>query len=118
MTKDQSPANRQKSQAGRVSSAAPANTSGKGKAEASNKQTGIVAGFFFPPVCEVSLCLSSPVCEVSLCLSSNAYYLQRQWTSGIGARVNGSGSLEQMVLSCLVLASFNSQYLVFVLYFC
>ena len=47
MTKDQSPANRQKSQAGRVSSAAPANTSGKGKAEASNKQTGIVAGFFF-----------------------------------------------------------------------
>jgi len=39
MTKDQSPANRQKSQAGRVSSAAPANTSGKGKAEASNKQT-------------------------------------------------------------------------------
>ncbi|RCV09430.1 hypothetical protein SETIT_2G027900v2 [Setaria italica] len=39
--KDQSPANRQKSQAGRlpVSSAAPANQSGKGKAEASNKQT-------------------------------------------------------------------------------
>ncbi|OEL16447.1 hypothetical protein BAE44_0022534 [Dichanthelium oligosanthes] len=41
MMKDQSPANRQKSQAGRlpVSSAAPANQSGKGKAEASNKQT-------------------------------------------------------------------------------
>ena len=47
MTKDQSPANRQKSQAGKVSSAAPANTSRKVKAEASNKQTGIVAGFFF-----------------------------------------------------------------------
>jgi len=39
VTKDQSPANRQKSQAGKVSSAAPANTSRKVKAEASNKQT-------------------------------------------------------------------------------
>ncbi|CAN6202974.1 unnamed protein product [Urochloa humidicola] len=41
MMKDQSPANRQKSQAGRLPmpSAAPANQSGKGKAEASNKQT-------------------------------------------------------------------------------
>lgn len=45
--KDQSPANRQKSQAGKltVSSAAPANQSGKGKAEASSKQTGTVADF-------------------------------------------------------------------------
>jgi hypothetical protein len=89
--KDQSPVNRQKSQAGRlpVSSAAPANQSGKGKAEASNKQTGAVAYFF------------THVCEVSLRLSSKAWYLQRQWTSVIGARANGSGSLEQMVLNCL-----------------
>ncbi|KAF8714045.1 hypothetical protein HU200_028040 [Digitaria exilis] len=43
MMKDQSPANRQKSQAGKlpVSSAAPANQSGKGKSEASNKQTDV-----------------------------------------------------------------------------
>ncbi|XP_062190603.1 protein ESSENTIAL FOR POTEXVIRUS ACCUMULATION 1-like isoform X2 [Phragmites australis] len=41
MMKDQSPLNRQKSQAGRLplSSAPPANQSGKGKAEAANKQT-------------------------------------------------------------------------------
>lgn len=47
MMKDQSPLNRQKSQAGRlpVSSAATANQSGKGKAEAANKQTGIAKVF-------------------------------------------------------------------------
>lgn len=56
MMKDQSPANRQKSQAGKlpVSSAALANQSGKGKAEASNKQTGTVADFC--SCFEVSLC--------------------------------------------------------------
>ena len=48
MMKDQSPLNRQKSQAGRLSlsSAAPANQSGKAKAEAANKQTGIVLNVY------------------------------------------------------------------------
>jgi hypothetical protein len=31
-------------------------------------------------------------------LHYNNFYLQRQWTSGTGVRVSGSGSLEQMVL--------------------
>lgn len=45
--KDQSPLNRQKSQAGRLPvSSATANQSGKGKAEATNKQTGIAKVFF------------------------------------------------------------------------
>jgi hypothetical protein len=48
MMKDQSLLNRQKSQGAQlpVSSAAPANQSGKGKAEAANKHTGIVADIY------------------------------------------------------------------------
>lgn len=43
--KDQSPMNRQKSQASRLplSTAPTANHAGKGKAEAANRQTGMVA---------------------------------------------------------------------------
>jgi hypothetical protein len=46
--KDQSPLNRQKSQGARLrlTSAALANQSGKAKAEAANKQTGIVADIY------------------------------------------------------------------------
>jgi hypothetical protein len=92
MMKDQSPLNRQKSQAGRlpVSSAATANQSGKGKAEAANKQTGIANAFYLHSLKTI---ITFKVLTTVI--------MQRQWTSEIGVRVNGPGSLEQMVSNLL-----------------
>lgn len=94
MMKDHSALNRQKSQAGRlpVPSAATANQSGKGKAEATNKQTGIPKVFY-----------SYSLKTIIMFKFLTSVIMQRQWTSEIGWRVNGPSLLEQMVSNCVLL---------------
>jgi hypothetical protein len=93
MMKDHSALNRQKSQAGRlpVPSAATANQSGKGKAEATNKQTGIPKFFYSYSLKTIMFKFLTSV------------IMQRQWTSEIGWIVNGPSLLEQMVSNCVLL---------------
>lgn len=96
--KDQSPLNRQKSQANRlpVSSASPANQSVKGKAEATNKQTGMAKAFY-----------SHYLKFITTFYVLTTVIMQRQWTSEIGARMNGPGSLEQLVSNCVFSSCFQ-----------
>lgn len=103
--KDQSPLNRQKSQVGRlpVSSAATARQSGKGKAEATNKQTGIVKVFlvaFFKDYHHIRS-------------SNNFHYAEamdfRDWCEGEWARLTGTNGIKlclQLLLQVRIIQSF------------